>query len=174
MTSKELRLKGLLLIETKLFHDERGFFTEHYKKEAYSALGLPEFVQDNHSRSKPGVLRGLHYQTGPHAQGKLVSVIHGRIWDVAVDIRKESPTYGQWEAVELSGENGLQLWIPQGFAHGFCVLGDEDADVFYKVDRPYAPGSEAGIVYHDPSLKITWPVKSPIISEKDLKLRPIL
>lgn len=167
---KELSISGLKIIQNKIFKDERGFFTERYKKDLFSELGLPEFVQDNHSRSKPGVLRGLHYQTGPTAQGKLVSVIRGKIFDVAVDLRKNSPTYGKYEAVELSDENGLQFWIPPGFAHGFCVIGNEDADVFYKVDRPYAPSTEGGIIYNDPGFGIEWPVKNPVLSAKDMSL----
>jgi dTDP-4-dehydrorhamnose 3,5-epimerase len=168
--NKELKMSGLKLIQNKVFKDDRGYFVEHYRKDLFTEHGLPEFIQDNHSRSKPGVIRGLHFQSGSTAQGKLVSVIQGRIWDVVVDLRNGSNTYGQWEAVELSEENALQLWIPQGFAHGFCVLGDTDAHVLYKVDRPYSPGSEGGIVYSDPNLNIRWPVKNPILSEKDLKL----
>jgi dTDP-4-dehydrorhamnose 3,5-epimerase len=167
---RKLKIEGLKLIQNRIFRDERGFFTEHYKKDYFSSLGLPDFVQHNHSRSKPGVIRGLHFQTEPAAQAKLVSVIHGRIWDVAVDLRKGSSTYGQWEAVDLSDENGLQLWIPHGFAHGFCVLGDQPADVFYKVDQPYSQIHEKGIIFNDPSLGIEWPVENPIVSEKDLSL----
>jgi dTDP-4-dehydrorhamnose 3,5-epimerase len=125
------------------------------------------FIQDNHSRSKPGVIRGLHYQVNP-SQGKLVGVIRGKIWDVVVDLRKDSPTYGKWEGVELSDENGRLLWVPPGFAHGFCVLGQEDADVMYKVDAPYSPKTEGGIRFDDPDLKIEWPVKDgAIVSPKD-------
>jgi dTDP-4-dehydrorhamnose 3,5-epimerase len=164
---KEGRLSGLKLIELKIYGDDRGFFTERYVAERFVGYGLPErFIQDNHSRSKPGVIRGLHYQTDP-AQGKLVGVIRGKIWDVAVDLRKDSPTFGQWEAFELSDENGRLLWIPAGFAHGFCVLGNEDADVMYKVDVVYSPKTEGGILYSDPDLKIEWPVKEPIVSGKD-------
>jgi dTDP-4-dehydrorhamnose 3,5-epimerase len=167
---KEDRLSGLKLIELKIYGDDRGFFTERYVLERFASYGLPErFIQDNHSRSKPGVIRGLHYQTDP-AQGKLVGVIRGKIWDVAVDLRKDSPTFGQWEAFELSDENGLLLWIPSGFAHGFCVLGNEDADVMYKVDAAYSPKTEGGILYSDPDLKIEWPVKEPVVSPKDLGL----
>lgn len=163
----EGRLSGLKLIELKIYGDDRGFFTERYVAERFVGYGLPErFIQDNHSRSKPGVIRGLHYQTDP-AQGKLVGVIRGKIWDVAVDLRKDSPTFGQWEAFELSDENGRLLWIPAGFAHGFCVLGNEDADVMYKVDAVYSPKTEGGILYSDPDLKIEWPVKDPIVSGKD-------
>jgi dTDP-4-dehydrorhamnose 3,5-epimerase len=164
---KEGRLSGLKLIELKIYGDDRGFFTERYVAARFASYGLPErFIQDNHSRSKPGVIRGLHYQTDP-AQGKLVGVIRGKIWDVAVDLRKDSPTFGQWEAFELSDENGRLLWIPAGFAHGFCVLGNEDADVMYKVDAAYSPKTEGGILYSDPDLKIEWPVKDPIVSGKD-------
>jgi dTDP-4-dehydrorhamnose 3,5-epimerase len=164
---KEGRLSGLKLIELKIYGDDRGFFTERYVAERFIAYGLPErFIQDNHSRSKPGVIRGLHYQADP-AQGKLVGVIRGKIWDVAVDLRKDSPTFGQWEAFELSDENGRLLWIPAGFAHGFCVLGNEDADVMYKVDAAYSPKTEGGILYSDPDLKIDWPDKDPIVSGKD-------
>lgn len=168
---KDLSLPGLKLIEMKVYRDDRGFFTERYVKELFAGFGLPgSFVQDNHSRSKPGVIRGLHYQTNP-AQGKLVGVIRGKIWDVAVDLRKDSPTFGKWEAFELSDENGRLLWIPAGFAHGFCVLGNEDADVMYKVDAPYSPKTEGGICYLDPDLKITWPVQNPIVSGKDRELQ---
>ena len=164
---KDGKLPGLKLIELKIYGDDRGFFTERYVEERFAGYGLPErFVQDNHSRSKPGVIRGLHYQTDP-AQGKLVGVIRGKIWDVAVDLRKDSPTYGKWEAFELSDENGRLLWIPAGFAHGFCVLGNEDADVMYKVDAAYSPKTEGGILYSDPDLKIEWPVRDPIVSGKD-------
>ena len=168
---KECALPGLKLIELKVYSDERGFFTERYVQERFRVYGLPAtFVQDNHSRSKPGVIRGLHYQTDP-AQGKLVGVIRGRIWDVAVDLRKDSPTYGKWEAYELSDENGRLLWIPAGFAHGFCVLGNEDADVMYKVDALYSPESEGGILYSDPTLNIAWPVQNPVLSKKDMELQ---
>jgi dTDP-4-dehydrorhamnose 3,5-epimerase len=132
---KDLSLPGLKLIELKIYKDDRGFFTERYVQERFKEFGLPgNFVQDNHSRSKPGVIRGLHYQTNS-AQGKLVGAIRGRILDVVVDIRKSSPTFGKWEAVELSDENGRLLWVPAGFAHGFCVLGNEDADVSIRSMR---------------------------------------
>ncbi len=167
---KELSLPGLKRIELKIFRDERGFFTERYVEDRFQALGIPaRFLQDNHSRSKPGVIRGLHYQSNP-AQGKLVGVIRGRIWDVVVDLRRDSPTFGRWEGLELSDENGHLLWVPAGFAHGFCVLGDQDADVMYKVDAPYSPKTEGGIVYSDPDLKIDWPVRAPLVSPKDAAL----
>jgi dTDP-4-dehydrorhamnose 3,5-epimerase len=167
---KALTLPGLKRIELKIHRDDRGFFVERYVENRFCESGIvAHFVQDNHSRSKPGVIRGLHYQTDP-AQGKLVSVTRGRIWDVAVDLRKDSPTFGKWEAVELSDENGRVLWIPAGFAHGFCVLGDVDADVLYKVDAPYSPKTEAGIHYADSTLAIEWPVTNPVVSKKDRDL----
>lgn len=130
------RIPGVLTIELQAFTDERGFFLDWFSVESFRAAGVPtEFCQDNHSRSKPGVLRGLHYQTDP-AQGKLVGVVRGRIWDVAVDIRPDSPTFGARVDVELNGDDGRLLWLPAGIAHGFCVIGNEPADVVYKVDRP--------------------------------------
>ena len=161
------KLAGLKIIPLKIFHDERGFFLERYQQERFAALDLPRnFVQDNHSRSKPSVIRGLHYQHSP-AQGKLVGVIRGKIWDVVVDIRKDSPTFGEHQAFELDDQSGIMLWVPGGFAHGFCVLGDGDADVIYKVDVPYSSLNEGGIAYNDPDLQIAWPVKYPIVSSKD-------
>ena len=167
---KELSLRGLKLIDIKLFFDDRGFFTERYQQDRFREYGIDStFIQDNHSRSKPGVIRGLHYQHSP-SQGKLVGVLRGKILDIAVDIRASSPTYGKYEAVELSDENGKLLWIPPGFAHGFCVLGNEDVDVFYKVDAAYSPKTEGGILYHDATLGIQWPIPLPKVSEKDLAL----
>ncbi len=163
---RELSIQGLKVISLKIFNDDRGFFVERYRLDRFSEHGLPPFVQDNHSRSKPGVIRGLHYQTNP-GQGKLVGVIRGRIWDVAVDLRRGSPTFGKWEALELNDTNGNLLWIPPGFAHGFCVLGSEDADVFYKVDSLYNAKGEGGIRFDDPGLKINWPVSDPIVSVRD-------
>jgi dTDP-4-dehydrorhamnose 3,5-epimerase len=163
----DLSMSGLKLIQLKIFSDERGYFVERYQKDRFKAYGLPEnFYQDNHSLSKPGVIRGLHYQHSPN-QGKLVGCIRGRIWDVVVDIRKNSPTFGKWEGIELSAKNGKLLWVPPGFAHGFCVLGDEEADVMYKVDQPYSPKTEGGIVYSDPTLAIEWPIKNALVSGKD-------
>lgn len=164
------RIDGVLTIQLRSFADERGFFIERFNADAFKAAGLPiDFCQDNHSRSKPGVIRGLHYQTDP-AQGKLVGVIRGRIWDVAVDIRPDSPTFGQHVDVELSDENGRLIWMPPGIAHGFCVLGDEPADVLYKVDRPYNKQTEGGILWNDPDLAIAWPVAAPIVSARDRAL----
>ena len=170
MRSSDTPLAGLKLIELRLHADARGFFTERFNAQRYGAHGLPEhFVQDNHSRSLPGVLRGLHYQNTP-AQGKLVGVIHGRVWDVAVDIRPGSATFGQHYAVELSGDNGRMLWIPEGFAHGFCVLSQAPADMVYKVTTPYNPQGEGAIRDDDPALAIDWPLKEPLISERDQNL----
>ena len=170
MKVTRLELDGLVLIELAAYPDERGFFIERYHAGKFREHGLPtEFVQDNHSRSKPRVIRALHYQADP-PQGKLVGVLRGCILDVAVDIRSDSPTFGRHVAIELSGENARLLWIPPGFAHGFCVLGDEHADVLYKVTAPYNPATEGGILWNDPELKITWPVDNPILSAKDQRL----
>jgi dTDP-4-dehydrorhamnose 3,5-epimerase len=167
MKATPLELNGLVLIELLVHKDARGFFTERFHAAKFEEFGLPtRFVQDNHSRSLPGVLRGLHFQHTP-AQGKLIGVIHGHIWDVAVDLRRASPTLGRHSALELSGANGQLLWIPPGFAHGFCVLGDEPADVIYSVDSVYNPEGEGGIFWDDPELAIPWPVKNPIVSKKD-------
>lgn len=167
MKATRLELEGLILIEISIRGDERGFFAERFKRSAFRELGLPcDFRQDNHSRSAPGVLRGLHYQSAP-PQGKLVGVTRGRIWDVAVDIRPHSPTFGRSHHLELSDVNGRLLWIPPGFAHGFCVVGDEPADVYYKVDEDYNPAGEGGILWSDPELAIPWPVRDPVVSTKD-------
>ena len=165
-----LGLDGVLLVELKIWGDERGFFVERFQLAAFESLGLPTtFVQDNHSRSTPGVLRGLHYQNAPQ-QGKLVGVVRGRIWDVVVDIRPESPTFGQHAGIELSDMNGRLLWMPPRFAHGFCVLGDEPADILYKVDAPYNPATEAGLYWGDADLSIAWPNEKPVVSERDQRL----
>ena len=158
-------IDGLLIVEPKKFADPRGVFYEVYSKSRYEQYGIPSFVQDNHSVSKNGVLRGLHYQTNP-GQGKLVRVTRGEVFDVAVDIRKQSPTYGKWWGLSLSDTNNLQLYIPIGFAHGFCVL-SESAEVLYKCSDYYSPENERGILWSDPDLAIDWPVKEPILSEKD-------
>ncbi len=166
-------LPGLKLVQLAVHGDERGFFVERYQAERFSQSGIPvTFVQDNHSRSAPGVLRGLHFQTQP-AQGKLVGCVRGSIWDVAVDIRRGSPTYGRHYSVELTDMNGKLLWIPAGFAHGFCVLGEEPADVLYKVDAFYNPQSEVGVRWDDPDLKVPWPVTLPTVSARDAQL-PLL
>ncbi|HEX4794189.1 MAG TPA: dTDP-4-dehydrorhamnose 3,5-epimerase [Humisphaera sp.] len=167
MKVSQLEISGLLLVELTVRGDARGFFIERFQDAKFRELGLPtHFVQDNHSRSAPGVLRGVHYQHTP-PQGKLVGVVRGRVWDVAIDIRASSPTFGQHLAVELSDMNGRLLWIPPGFAHGFCVLGDEPADVYYKVDNPYNPAGEGGIAWNDPQLAIPWPCEKPTISARD-------
>lgn len=158
-------IDGLLTIEPKIFADPRGMFYEVYSENRYEEHGIPCFVQDNHSVSKKGVVRGLHYQVNP-GQGKLVRVTRGEVFDVAVDIRKQSPTYGKWWGLSLSETNNFQLYIPIGFAHGFCVL-SESAEVLYKCSDYYSPENERGILWNDPDLAIDWPVKDPILSEKD-------
>ncbi len=160
-------LEGLKVITLKRFGDDRGFFQERYKRSTFESQGIPnDFVQINHSRSAPGVLRGLHFQHDL-PQGKLVGCITGSVWDVAVDIRHNSPTYGQHFGIELSESNGRLLWIPAGFAHGFCVLGDQPADVMYSVDAEYNPKTELGILWNDPEFAIKWPVDNPVLSGKD-------
>lgn len=163
-------LPEVLMLEPKVFGDDRGFFMESFNHRVFSqAVGREvHFVQDNHSRSSRGVLRGLHYQLAPHAQGKLVRVISGRVFDVAVDMRKSSPTFGQWVGAELDGGSHRQMWIPPGFAHGFLVL-TESADFLYKTTEYYAPDCEAAVRWDDPDLAITWPLEGllPQLSGKD-------
>jgi dTDP-4-dehydrorhamnose 3,5-epimerase len=160
-------LDGLKVIQLDVRGDARGFFIERYHTEKLAECGITEaFVQDNHSRSAPNILRGLHYQFTP-PQGKLVGVTRGRVWDVAVDIRPDSPTFGKHYGVELTGENGVLFWMPAGFAHGFCVLGDEPVDMLYKVSGLYNQAGEGGIRYDDPELAIDWPITNPIISVRD-------
>lgn len=171
MEYKETAIKGVFVIEPKVFNDPRGYFMEAWKKEEFEEhIGKVDFIQDNESQSSLGVLRGLHYQKGEYSQAKLVRVIKGKVLDVAVDIRKSSPTFGQHVAVELSEENKFQFYIPRGFAHGFLVLSDS-AIFTYKVDNVYAPQAEAGIRWNDPELGIDWPIDPAIVktSEKDLK-----
>jgi dTDP-4-dehydrorhamnose 3,5-epimerase len=171
MKVQDVGLEGVKLVELVVHGDERGFFTERFNEKSFTALGLPvHFKQDNHSRSAPGVVRGLHYQTDPW-QGKLVGCVNGKIWDVVVDIRPNSPTFGQHFGVELSDLNGKLLWIPAGFAHGFCVLGEKPADVLYKVDQIYNPEKEGGIQWNDPDLKIPWPLANPVVSNRDKGLQ---
>jgi dTDP-4-dehydrorhamnose 3,5-epimerase len=159
-------LPGVLLVEPRVFGDARGFFFETFHAERYAAAGIPgPFVQDNLSRSGRGTLRGLHFQE-PRAQGKLVQVLQGAVWDVAVDVRKGSPHFGRWVGMELSEENRRQLWIPPGFAHGFCVLSDS-ADFLYKCTEFYAPEVERAVRWDDPALGIHWPVAEPVLSAKD-------
>jgi len=165
-----LELPGLARIELEVNDDARGFFVERFNAARFRELGLAtNFAQDNHSRSAPGVVRGLHYQFDP-PQAKLVGVTRGRVWDVVVDIRPDSPTFGNQSHTELTDLNGILLWIPPGFAHGFCVIGDEPADVIYKVDTIWNPTGEGGIHPSDPELSIPWPVKNPSLSARDQKL----
>ena len=168
----ETAIQGVFIIEPKVFCDARGYFMEAWKKQEFEEhIGKIDFVQDNESKSSYGVLRGLHYQKGGFSQAKLVRVIKGKVVDVAVDIRKSSPTFGQHVAVELSDENKRQLFIPRGFAHGFVVLSQE-AVFTYKVDNVYAPQADGGIRWDDPTLHIAWPIDPAdvLTSEKDLRL----
>jgi len=160
-------LPGVVILEPRVFGDERGFFLESYNEKVFAELGIGErFVQDNHSSSQRNVLRGLHYQI-KQTQGKLVRAVEGEILDVAVDVRRSSPTFGGWEAVRLSGENRRMLWIPAGFAHGFCVI-SEKAQVLYKATDYYAPEYERTLAWNDPDLKIEWELSGePIVSPKD-------
>ena len=167
MKIQKTPIKDLLIVELEVHGDERGFFVERFQKEKFAELGLPtDFPQDNHSRSAPNVLRGVHYQHTP-AQGKLVGVVKGKIWDVAVDIRPNSTTFGEYFGIELDDVNGKLLWIPPGFAHGFCVLSNNVTDVYYKVTATYNPEGESGIAWNDPELNIDWPIKNPIISSRE-------
>ena len=168
-------IDGLLVIEPKVFADERGFFMESFKASDFAAFGITQdFVQDNHSKSRKGVIRGLHFQRAPYAQGKLVRVTRGRAWDVAVDLRKGSPTFGTWCAVELSADNHLLFWIPEGFAHGFLAL-EDDTELLYKCTAEYNPTSDAGVRWNDPDIGVAWPQigVSPLLSTKDAVL-PLL
>ena len=162
---EETPLAGLLVVRPAVFPDERGFFLEPYRVERYAPHGIDVQAQDNHSRSTRGVLRGLHFQTRP-GQDKLMRCGRGRIWDVAVDVRLDSPTYGEWFGIELDDVEHAQLYVPIGFAHGFAVLSDE-ADVMYKVSNPYDGATEAGVAWDDPDLAIDWKVDDPIVSARD-------
>ncbi len=153
-------------VQLDRYDDARGFFVERFNPRILEALGIAQAVQLNHSRSAPGVLRGIHFQYAP-VQGKLVGVTQGRVLDVAVDLRPHSPNYKKHVAVELSEDNAQLLWIPAGFGHGFAVLGDAPADMVYALDAPYAAAGEAGVRYDDPALQITWPTNSPILSARD-------
>ncbi len=173
MKVRDLELQGLRLLELDVFSDSRGFFVERFNLEKFRTHGLPfEFAQDNHSCSNSGVLRGLHYQYNP-PQAKVVGVTRGKIWDVVVDLRRSSKTFLKHFGIELSAENGRLLFIPPGFAHGFCVLGEEPADVLYKVDTIYNPKGESGLLWDDPELAIRWPVKNPTVSDRDKKLQSV-
>jgi dTDP-4-dehydrorhamnose 3,5-epimerase len=171
MEIKTTPLEGLLILKPKVFNDSRGYFFESYQDQRYKQFGINEhFVQDNLSYSTKNVIRGLHFQKPPYAQGKLVSVFKGKVLDVVLDLRKNSPTFGNHFSIELSEENHLQLWIPVGFAHGFSVL-SEFALFSYKCTNYYHQASEDGILYNDSTLKIDWNVENPIVSEKDLQLQ---
>ncbi len=170
---KPFEIPDLVLVRPQVFGDDRGFFFELYKHSDFESGGIAgHFVQDNYSRSAKGVLRGLHYQKTPRAQGKLVMCMQGRIYDVAVDIRKGSSFYGKCMGVELSAENRLMLYVPPGFAHGFQVLSNT-ADVMYKCTDEYSPADDRGIIWNDPDINITWPLKDPVLSGKD-KIHPLL
>ena len=163
----ETFIKGLIIIEPNIFGDERGFFVETYNKKEFLALGLDmEFIQDNHSKSKKGVLRGLHFQT-KYSQGKLVRVTNGSVWDVAVDLRKNSETYGKWYGIELNSENKTMFYIPEGFAHGFLTL-KEGTEFQYKCTNLYYPEFDSGIVWNDKEVNVKWPLEKYNISEKNL------
>lgn len=173
MTFEQTTLPGATLITPAVFGDSRGFFLESYSRREFAKHGIDtEFVQDNHSRSVRGVLRGLHFQTPPHAQAKLVRCVRGEIWDVIVDIRIGSPTYGAWEGFTLSEENKRMLFVPRGFAHGFITVSDI-AEVVYKADNYYAPLSEGGVAWNDPVLNVRWPLTQPSLSSKDTLLGPL-
>ena len=170
MIVEEMQPAGLKLVKLGLKGDQRGFFVERYKRSEFEAAGLPtSYLQVNHSRSAPGVLRGVHYQYSP-AQGKLVGVTRGRVWDVAVDLRPDSVTFGQSFGVELSDVNAQLLWIPTGFGHGFLVTGDGPADVVYQTTSEYNSATEGGIIWNDPDLAIEWPFDNPQLSVRDAVL----
>ncbi len=162
----ETQLDGVVLIEPEVHGDERGFLVETFRDDGWRELGVEvEFVQENHSRSGRGILRGLHFQTRP-GQAKLVRCLRGLIWDVAVDLRRDSPTHRRWEGYELDDARHRQLFVPAGFGHGFCVLSDQ-ADVAYKLSSYYDPTTEAGIAWDDPDVRVEWPISEPILSERD-------
>jgi dTDP-4-dehydrorhamnose 3,5-epimerase len=172
-TFESCGIEGLVIVRPRIYPDGRGFFLESYKASEFERAGITlPFVQDNHSLSSRGVLRGLHYQLPPRAQGKLVRVLEGRVWDVAVDIRQSSPTFGMWFGVELIAEDQTMLYIPPGFAHGFVTLSDT-AQFFYKCTAEYSKEHEAGIRWDDPTIAIRWPVSNVVVSERDRGL-PLL
>jgi len=169
-TFKKLNLSDVMLVEAKSFPDDRGYFKEIFKESSFIENEInTRFVQDNFSHSIKGVLRGLHFQKNPKAQAKLVTVFRGEIFDVVVDVRKDSPTYRKWVSEILSEQNHKLLFIPEGFAHGYCVLSDE-ADIFYKVNQEYSPEHDSGFIWNDPEVAIKWPMDNPLISNNDLKL----
>ncbi len=164
---KRLDIDGLVLVEPRVFPDDRGFFLESYKESEFAKGGLPHrFVQDNHSLSKKNVIRGLHFQRDPRSQGKLVRVVRGAVWDVAVDLREASPTYKKWLGIELSAENCRMLYVPAGFAHGFISLAD-DTHLLYKCTEEYDAALDGGIRWDDPDIGVEWPVREPVVSDKD-------
>lgn len=168
MNIVKFEVPGPILLELKSFGDSRGFFVERYRQDSFQTAGIGQnFIQENFSKSAPGVLRGLHYQFDL-PQGKLVTCVMGKIWDVAVDIRRDSPTFGRHVAVTLDSDKPSWFWVPPGFAHGFCVLGSDPAGLLYKVDNYYNANGEGGIMWSDPTLNIPWPVLEPTISAKDL------
>lgn len=170
---ERLKIPGLVVIRPRVFPDPRGYFLETYKRSDFKTFGIDvSFLQDNFSTSTGGVIRGLHYQLPPAAQGKLVTVVSGKVWDVAVDIRKDSPHFLQWEAVELSAEDHAMFYIPPGFAHGFAALSDE-VHFLYKCTAEYNRDLERGIRWDDPQIGIKWPVESPTVSDRDRELPPL-
>ncbi len=170
MEVSQTGIPGLVVVKPRVFGDNRGFFLETHSREAFAAAGLDyDFVQDNHARSGPrGVLRGLHFQRPPATQAKLVWVVRGAVFDVAVDLRVGSPTFKKWYGIELTEDNFLRLMVPRGFAHGYVTL-TENAEFMYKVDAPYAPAEDGGIAWDDPEIGVAWPVTDPILSEKDAR-----
>ena len=172
-TFKRLQIPDIILVEPKLFLDNRGFFYESFKESDFFVNGITKkFVQDNFSHSTHGVIRGLHYQKKPRDQAKIITVVKGKIFDVVVDIRKNSPSYGKWISEIISEDDHKLLYVPEGFAHGFCVLSQE-ADIFYKVSNEYSKEHEMGIIWNDSAINISWPIEKPIISDKDNQL-PLL
>jgi dTDP-4-dehydrorhamnose 3,5-epimerase len=168
---KRLEIPDVILVTPKSFEDDRGFFMESFKSSEFKKNGISyDFVQDNHSKSQKGVLRGLHYQLNPKAQGKLVRVVSGSMFDVAVDIRKGSPYYGKYISVILSAENKNMLWIPPGFAHGTYFM-EDDTELLYKATDEYSPEHDRSMIWNDPAIDIKWPVTNPLLSEKDLKAK---
>jgi len=173
MTIEPTELPGVLVFTPRVFRDTRGFFCESYNAEVWQAAGIDTtFVQDNHCRSGSGTIRGLHFQLPPAAQVKLIRVVRGAVWDVAVDIRKGSPTFGRWVGVELTEDNFRQFYIPAGFAHGFCVLSAE-ADVLYKASHVYSSSHEQGVAWNDPEIRIPWPAAEPLLSDRDLRAQSL-
>lgn len=166
-TFTSLEIPDVVVVRPDRYDDDRGYFKEVFRSEVFAAAGLPAaFAQDNVTRSRRGVLRGLHYQLPPVAQGKLIGVVRGRIFDVAVDLRAESPTYGGWVGRTLDDDTGELLWVPAGFAHGYCVL-SESADVMYKVSHPFEPSLSRGMAWDDPTVGVEWPISEPVLSQAD-------